>query len=436
MYKLLKSLALLFPPVKKLYQKVNMLKNQCEDLQRQNVELLKRNNEYYKNEIDLIKKINELGSVISDNYINKEQYYKLIENIIPYIDLSHIKSYYSCNALERFDMIFNGYNGHHVNRENGCLEFCCNNQIWDIPGVDLLGTPEESIIKFVKMRNDIIAESKIIALLERNDSFRNYTSDCAKCNRFKLVDSVKNDGLIHYVNINVFPAPCQCKCIYCEVHNGQLGILDREKHNNIYDRIFNAITYAKDHGMIAADALWQAASGEITINPYKDKILDLIGNNTSRFLSNCFIFDEKIAANLHNNPLSEINLSIDAGTAETWYKVKGVNNFNVVVENLFKYKEICNKPEQITFKYIILPGINDNLDDYNGVMDLMKRLCVKQLIISRDGNVEFSNDKNHHESAIKAAGIFVKILKTNNLLYSFYHHSTDEKQNIETFTDL
>ena len=55
--------------------------------------------------------------------------------------------------------------------------------------------------------------------------------------------------------------------------------------------------------------MWQISTGEITIHPYKDRILDLVKNDRACFYTNAFIFDEKIAANLKVNPNSAINLS-------------------------------------------------------------------------------------------------------------------------------
>ena len=148
--------------------------------------------------------------------------------------------------------------------------------------------------------------------------------------------------------------------------------------------MFNAIQWAESTGMIAADAIWQVASGEIAIHPYKDKILKLVRDKNVRILTNSFIYDEGVAEILNENCLASINLSIDAGTSKTWNKVKGVNNFDNVLKNLEKYSACSIRPEQVTLKYIILPGINDNLEDYQGIIDIMKQLKIKKLIISRD----------------------------------------------------
>ena len=72
-------------------------------------------------------------------------------------------------------------------------------------------------------------------------------------------------------------------------------------------------------------------------------------------------------------------LSIDCGTPETWRKIKGFNNFDKAIENLEKYREYTTRPNQIRFKYIILPGINDSADDYEGLIEIMKRLDIRIL---------------------------------------------------------
>ena len=209
---------------------------------------------------------------------------------------------------------------------------------------------------------------------------------------FQEKDWDEIDGLIHFININMFYAPCQCKCIYCGQHTIDKSILDSKLNDKSFEKVINAIESMKNQCMIADDVLWQVASGEITIHPLKDRILSLINGNAARFLTNGFIFNEKIAANLGKNPRSEINLSIDSGTAKTWYKVKGVNNFNTVIDNLNKYSANSARPGQITLKYIVLPGINDNLADYQGVIEIMKVLKAEQLQISRDSRFKYSQN--------------------------------------------
>jgi adenine C2-methylase RlmN of 23S rRNA A2503 and tRNA A37 len=158
--------------------------------------------------------------------------------------------------------------------------------------------------------------------------------------------------------------------------------------------------------------------------------MDLVKNRIADFYTNCFIFDTEIENNLRLNPYSSINLSIDAGTPETWAKVKGVDNFDEVVRNLYKYAKACNRPEQITLKYIIIPGINDDLDDFLGVLKIMKDLQINAIAISRDVKTIYDNTTDPENKLISAAAFFIILLNRNNIGCSIAAYTPAEQQQI------
>jgi len=359
---------------------------------------------------------------------------KLIKILRQFIDLTKIKRYYCCSELIRFCMNFNG---RRADKDEEYIAFCCEGLQY-VPSTTLL-TARESILSFAKLRSDIIAESKIFSLCNNKipDNYRIFTKGCIKCHKFKIDDfDVKKDNLIHFVNINMFFAPCQCKCVYCTQHEIDKSILQERLNPKTFIKVIEAIDYAKNNGMIAEDALWQVASGEITIHPLRDKILDLIDDKKAKFLTNGFIFDERIASNLNKNHESNVNISIDSGTPETWYKVKGVNNFNEVVNNITKYsKSTNNQYGGITFKYIILPGMNDNINDYYGVIKIMKDLKLLKIRISRDSRYKYSMENENRKILIKSAGILVGLLKKNNLENDMVHYLPEEIEEINIIAE-
>lgn len=330
--------------------------------------------------------------------------------------------YYGCYYIEHFHLNFNGMNGHQSNNKAGCIEFCCLSLA---PGIGFFDSIDNTIKSLIKKRSEIIMENKAFGndnIIDKN------TSKCAKCPYFKEMKGT-GDGFVHFININMYPAPCQSKCIYCGVHNSELGIFDKEQYAEIYEKMFQVIKMCLEKGMIAEDAVWQVASGEITIHPYKDRIFEIIKNKNVKILTNVFIFDEKIADILNTNICSSINLSIDSGTPETWHKVKGVNNFSTVIDNLSKYSASCLRPEQITLKYIMLPGINDNVVDFQGVIQIMKRLKINKISISRDNRFRIEKliiynssrfkdkpRKEQYSPTDKAIECFSKELKKNNMI--------------------
>jgi len=141
--------------------------------------------------------------------------------------------------------------------------------------------------------------------------------------------------------------------------------------------------------------------------------------------------------NLADNSQSLINLSIDSGTPETWEKIKGFNNFNTVVENLHKYSANCIRQEQIHLKYLILPEINDSLEDYNFFVEIIKDLKVKNIGIACDMRERYSRNEEQSKALIKATGKLLAILKKNNLSYSINHalFSPNEYKDSTAFAD-
>lgn len=311
---------------------------------------------------------------------------------------------------------------------------CCGH-IENKPGTLLLETVQESVKAFQREYAEVIAESVKLGLCGGSDNERVFTQECAKCPNFLEGDYGHSDGYIHYVNLSMYPAPCQSKCVYCNVHSGGAGSFNKQQHASYYEKVFDILDYACKNGLVVQDALWKVSSGEITIHPYRDIILDLVKNKSAIFYTNCFIFDEKVAKNLVSNPYSAINLSIDAGAPKTWYKAKGVDNFGTVMENLTKYFNSSSVHGQITLKYIILPGINDNLEDYLSVIEIMKILKVRHLSVFRDINKNTFSDKKSKDNLIGATGYLAALLHKNGLTSDLFTYTPDERELVVAFAN-
>lgn len=334
--------------------------------------------------------------------------------------------------IEGFYMNFNG----RIDLDKKFITLCCET-IDNKPGTVFSETAKESFESFKREYAWVIAESVKLGLCGGSDDERVFTAGCAKCANFQEGNYGCSDGLIHYVNLSMYPAPCQCKCIYCNVHSSEMGKFNKQKHSTYYEKVFDMLEYANDSGYIASDAIWQVSSGEIAIHPYRDRILNLVKNKSAIFYTNCFIFDEKVAQNLSSNPSSKINLSIDSGTPKTWYKVKGVDNFSHVMDNLVKYFNSSSGQNQITMKYIVLPGINDYIEDYFSVIEIMKILKVKHLSVSRDVHIKYSNDDKSKNTAnlIGAAGYLAAMLHKNEFTLDLFTYTPDERKLVVEFAN-
>jgi wyosine [tRNA(Phe)-imidazoG37] synthetase (radical SAM superfamily) len=336
--------------------------------------------------------------------------------------------YRSCRWIEAFSLMFMG----RIDTGGRCMALCCEKA--DIPGTAFCESARDSVENFRRMRTELIAESMRIESLDDADEAREFTASCAKCANFQRGDFGKSDGRIHYINLSMYPAPCQCKCVYCSIHKRKEDKrLNKRLHSAYYEKLFDILSYAESAGYIAPDARWLVASGEITIHPYKDRILEWVKDRAVQFFTNGFLFDEGIASILSANPSAAIILSIDSGTPETWREVKGVDNFNTVTDNLVKYHGRCSRPGQITLKYIVLPGVNNTLADYRSIIEIMKVLKVGHLSISRDTRIKYTLDAEARETLISACGILVAIVYKNGMAFDLSVYLPEERERIVVF---
>lgn len=334
-------------------------------------------------------------------------------------------AYYSCAYLENGNCVFKP-----LMVDEGVMSVCCGEVLDHIPEIFLKETPEETLRVFLEMLRKMQAENVNLSHCEKHDAKRVFSETCQHCARFRK-DDWHHDGLIHNINFDVYPSICQCRCFYCTVHEDyKLSDLYEEKTKLYYTKIFDTLAYAKENGLLAPNVYWDITCGEITIHPYKEKIYELVKDQYVTFFTNCISYDPRLAELLHNNPHARINFSIDAGTAETWNRVKRAGNFNKVVENITRYNDMFTVPHRIVLKYIIFPGINDSQEDFDSVAALASKLGVQYFDISRDTRIKYNAWDEEHDKLMKSAGRLVATFTKNNVIANMDHYSVEEREQI------
>ena len=329
--------------------------------------------------------------------------------------------YYSCQYINKRNMVV----------ADNPLNFwvCCerNRGLKDAPVIKCQDTPKQTIESFLEMLKKVVAEG----YLPLDSGERVFTKDCVKCKYYKP-DNWENDGLINNINFSMYPSPCNGRCSYCSnVRNNLTGFEHFKKKEviELYEKAFDTIDYALKNGAISPNVSWEIATGEITVHPFKDRIYDLIGSSTCMFLSNFFKFDERIAENLAQNPNSGMIFSIDAGTPQTWHKIKGFDNFHGVLENMARYRKAALKDNQINLKYIICLGINDSDEEFTEVIKIIKENGLKKIQISRD--LHFMNKSVEiDEMVIHAAARFYVLLNKNQLTCNYYNFTPPQWEKV------
>ena len=312
--------------------------------------------------------------------------------------------------------------GHSLNFEgpvdgDRCIALCCEKHIPNHPAVGFAGTAEDTLERFLWMR--------VLAAAECRDNTESPRYGCRQCAHLRKADWYF-EPRICYVNLSMYPAPCQSKCIYC-CEAEHLNRNFTPDVNDAYEKLFDFLEYADQRGMIDPEAVWQVSSGEITLHPYRDRIMELVRDRHAVFYTNAFLFDEAIAQKLHNDPNSAIDLSIDAGTPETWRKVKGFDHLETVLSNLHRYRRNSARPGQIILKYIILPDVNDGPEDLSAAVEIAKRLDVRCLTIARDTEKRTSSGSEYRSKLLETAARLLALCQRNGIKNDMYTYSVKER---------
>jgi hypothetical protein len=313
--------------------------------------------------------------------------------------------YKSCNTINNFYWIIGG--GIHVAGES---RVCCE-PLKDRPKIEFGKTKEEFIRNVLNLRYGIIEESKNDLPLEK----RIYSKGCLQCDKYQL-KIWEERHTVHLVDLGVYPSPCNCKCIYCPVHSSkECTDMSQPGTDDGYKKLFDTLNYAKNIGLIDKDTIWNLATGDPSVHPYRNQFMDLIGNNSAQFTTNCIVFEKRIGKNLAANPASYILTSIDCGTRETWFKIKGLDNFDKVIESVKKYRACASEAKQIIFKYIVLPGINDTVEEYLALIDLMKNLDITLIQITQDNRKKYNSSPEYVAQIEKGVGLLIAMLRKNGI---------------------
>jgi wyosine [tRNA(Phe)-imidazoG37] synthetase (radical SAM superfamily) len=189
---------------------------------------------------------------------------------------------------------------------------------------------------------------------------------------------------------------CNFRCSYC------VSAYNEQKKQNPPD-ILKILRAIKSH-LPNEEIVVSFANGEMTIRRDFDDIMEFIDNQANwkmDIATNGSVYKPSLAKMLATGKVWKLTVSLDAGTAETFRKIKGVDALSKVVLNLEKYRESKGR---IELKYIVLPAVNDAEPDLIGFADIAKRLNLPVVISKNSYPVRLSEmTDNERFAALKLA---------------------------------
>ena len=180
---------------------------------------------------------------------------------------------------------------------------------------------------------------------------------------------------------------CSCNCIYCEQ-----AAYGRDKNykkwlntRTCYD-IKPILIYLRENNYIEENCRFIICGGECSEYPKGE--VDWLIYFANQCKGNLLILSSGIKystaieqALINGNTI--LKISTDSGTQKTYEKIKRVKAFDNVWENIKKYSQNISfdNGSRIELKYIIIPNINDNVEEIIAFLDMAKNCNVKHIVV-------------------------------------------------------
>ena len=228
---------------------------------------------------------------------------------------------------------------------------------------------------------------------------------------------------------------CNLRCNYCsDIYWGG----KRSKYN-----VVEFISYLSNNNSL--DDCYQVVwgGGEPTLDKSFEQILDKINNYSNpktyhRVFTNSVRISKPIMKFLKKG-LIKITTSIDAGTPETFKKVRGRPKFLNVFENLQEYAKI--DPNKITVKYIFT---EENMEEHE--LESFVQNCLKYNLqeCNYQISINFKKEKFNFEFLKSITYLFINLYKNkinkifldDHIMHRFTSLTNDEIKKINDYSKV
>lgn len=180
---------------------------------------------------------------------------------------------------------------------------------------------------------------------------------------------------------------CNCGCTYCANKRFTKGIYSDDVRPSEYYDVLPALKDLSDKNLIIEDADVRFLGGEITVLNQADELIDIVMKHNPQaisFLTSGIRYSANIAEAIRLKKVYFV-LSLDAGCRETYKKIKRVDKFDEVVENIRKYHSYHTEPpNSFVVKYILVENVNDNIEEIEKWLQLCLNIGVKNVRLDLD----------------------------------------------------
>ncbi len=241
---------------------------------------------------------------------------------------------------------------------------------------------------------------------------------CRNCYRIKKYDKIEKKDFTTTVISLSFDKTCNIRCSYCFMSSPEtrkLLIRDTKHKEHVRKKVMEFLDTIPESSLNSIG--W--TGGEPFLLPEFDSFYSKLVSLKPTYL-NIYSNLTTYHSNIYPKSTPEsigIMCSIDAGTRETYLKIKGKDYFYNVVENIKKYCDI--NPDSIYIKYLFCE-YNSDKKEIDSFINIMKSCGVIHIFISLN---DFEMNSLHQDMIDNMIYFITECKK-----YGFYVHNYIRKQ--------
>ena len=217
---------------------------------------------------------------------------------------------------------------------------------------------------------------------------------------------------------------CNANCIYC-VNNciTDKKITDEIHKSPCYDAL-PILEYLKNENLLGDKLKIFITGGEPSLLKEMPDVIDFFKNNNAVFFSvfsSGIAYCESFHDLLKSDFRTELIISPDCGNPDLYKKIKNVDRFYDVFNNIKKYGEGCSENNRIIVKYIFVKNFNDN---EKSVLEFFDR--IDEYASGSQYAVRFDVDYNYKD---------VEHSRVSDLL-KFANEEIEHRKKAQTFSPI
>ncbi len=235
--------------------------------------------------------------------------------------------------------------------------------------------------------------------------------ECENCIYLETRD-YDDEDYISSINFNQGMV-CNLNCVYCSLTHGEKS--ETSTDYNVYP----VVKQIADAGKLRQGGFITIAGGEPTIGKGFEDLMRLFIDNDIhpvRVLTNGVKYSEALAEGLRFNIANTV-ISVDSGSPDMYKWIKGADLYYQVWENISKYCKAQYQTGLVQTKYIIIPEINDSVDEIKKYFDETERYGVGGVSFDIELTWYGENRKKLPESLFDLVEFTVDEAKNRGLRY-------------------